>query len=1010
MQIPLNKPVVCPVLIGRTLDLAALYMLIDNTKSGLGQVALLSGEAGIGKTRLVKEAKAYATAQDFLVVQGNCFPTDLSYPYAPLLDLLRSLFSNPDMATISAELKPFARDLHQLLPEVFSLVPDLSATSALIRVEPEQEKRRIFAALTQFFTTLAAKQPVLLIVEDLHWSDETSLEFLHHLVRSSARHPLLLVLTYRNDEMHAELRHWLAQLDRERLAQELLLPPLSKAEIEAMLRAIFEMPRPMPTSTLDAMYGLTEGNPFFIEEILKSLITAGAIVSAHEMWEGQPFPELHIPRSVQDAVQQRLDQLSDAARQVLILAAVAGRRFDFAFLQRITHHDEQELLLLMKEVIAAQLVVEESEERFAFRHALTREAIYRQLLLRERKVLHRTLAETMEQLYAFTLDTHLTELADHFYEAGVWEQALSYAQRAGERALALYAPRAAVEQVTRALKATHYVKASPLATLYRLRGQAYETLGEFEHARADYEHAFTAAHEAGEGEMEWQTAIDLGFLWAGREYERAGSFFRQAVQLAETLGDPGLYAHSLNRLGNWLANTGQVAEGLEAHQQALAVFQRQQDREGMAQTFDLLGLTLAGSGDIVKGAQQHQRAIALFRALGDQKGLISALPNASIATCPALAETVFVVVREQEEYERDAVEAAQLAHQMDWPAGEAYAELCTGLLLASTGQFGRGLAHAHKGLQMAMEIDHQQWMCGAHCYLGHIYVLMLSPTLALHHLNAGLQFSERLGSAWWMGNIRAYQALASLQLGEGKQAEATLQAVMTREQEPRTLQERRLVWAWGELALAQGEPEVALQIAERLIASAPGEKPSQPTQPIPWLWKLQGEALVALGRLSEAVEALEEAKRGALLRRETPLLWQIHRSRGQMHRRLKCEEQAQGEWAAAREIIGKLAATIEEEALRENFSQTALSSLPKEKPLLASRAIASQFGGLTERERQVATLIAQGRSNREIAETLVISYRTVETHIANIMFKLSCTSRSQVAAWVVEKGLMKPPV
>jgi DNA-binding CsgD family transcriptional regulator len=198
-----------------------------------------------------------------------------------------------------------------------------------------------------------------------------------------------------------------------------------------------------------------------------------------------------------------------------------------------------------------------------------------------------------------------------------------------------------------------------------------------------------------------------------------------------------------------------------------------------------------------------------------------------------------------------------------------------------------------------------------------------------------------------------------------------------------------------------------LQIALHLIASAPGEIR---TQPIPRLLKLQGEALAASRRLSEAVETLEEAKRGALERRETPLLWQIHRSLGQVHRRLKREEQAQGEWAAAREIIGKLAATIEEEALREHFSQTALSSLPKEKPLLARRAIASQFGGLTERERQVATLIAQGRSNREIAETLVISYRTVETHIANIMFKLNCTSRSQVAAWVVEKGLMKPPV
>ncbi|TMD48218.1 MAG: hypothetical protein E6I93_13670, partial [Chloroflexi bacterium] len=181
------------------------------------------------------------------------------------------------------------------------------------------------------------------------------------------------------------------------------------------------------------------------------------------------------------------------------------------------------------------------------------------------------------------------------------------------------------------------------------------------------------------------------------------------------------------------------------------------------------------------------------------------------------------------------------------------------------------------------------------------------------------------------------------------------------------------------------------------------------SQPIPALLKLKGEALLALSRLDEAHAALEEAKRGARERGDPSLLWRVQRSLGQVYRRLKLEEQAQGEWAAAREIIAQLAAMIEDEGVREHFSHTALTSLPKEKPLLARRATASQFGGLTERERQVATLIAQGRSNREIAEALVISYRTVETHIANIMFKLSYTARSQVAAWVVEKGLMNPP-
>src|SRR5205823_10620416 len=136
--------------------------------------------------------------------------------------------------------------------------------------------------------------------------------------------------------------------------------------------------------------------------------------------------ELHIPRGIQDAIQQRTERLGESARQVLLLAAVAGRRFDFAVLQHVLRHDEQQLLELFKQLIAAQLVVEESADRFAFRHALTRQAIYTNLLVRERKTLHHTIAETMERMFASVPDAHLADLAYHFFEAGVWEKAREY--------------------------------------------------------------------------------------------------------------------------------------------------------------------------------------------------------------------------------------------------------------------------------------------------------------------------------------------------------------------------------------------------------------------------------------------------------------------------------------------------------------------------------------------------------------------------------------------------------
>jgi hypothetical protein len=223
METLFGTPIICPVLIGRATDLATLHLLIDQAKGGRGYMALISGEAGIGKSRLVAEAKTYAAAHNFLLLQGNCFPTDFSYPYAPLLDLLRSDAASHFLAAaITSDLAPFVRELHHLLPDVVSLPPDLTP---LTTPDPEQQKRRLFTALAQFFAGQATKQPVLLVIEDIHWSDDTSLEFLHYLARRCTAYPLLVLLTYRSDEVQPGLSHFLAHLDRKRLAQEFALPP-----------------------------------------------------------------------------------------------------------------------------------------------------------------------------------------------------------------------------------------------------------------------------------------------------------------------------------------------------------------------------------------------------------------------------------------------------------------------------------------------------------------------------------------------------------------------------------------------------------------------------------------------------------------------------------------------------------------------------------------------------------------------------------------------------------------
>ncbi len=998
MALSSNKPIVCPVLIGRATDLIALQVLIDQTKQSEGQVALISGEAGIGKSRLVAEAKTYAASQGFLSLQGSCFQTDSAFPYAPFLDLLRSYFSGSSPVTGHHDLTPFAQELSRFLPDMTPLIPERTSLIVPSSLDPQQEKRRLFALLLHFFTEQVAHQPLLFIVEDLHWSDDTSLELLLYLARGCTHLPIFFVLTYRSDEVSPELRHCLAEFDREHLAQDFSLQRLARADVDAMLGAIFAMHQAMHTGLVESIYALTEGNPFFIEEVLKSLIATGEIASKDGVWErtllfGTHTRQPSIPHSVQDAVYQRTKQLSAPARQVLILAAVAGRRFDLTILQQVVHADESHMLVLVKELVAAQFVTEEAADQFSFRHALTRQAIYSELLAGERRALHRSIAEMIEQraLPSSILDVQLVDLAYHFSEGEVWSKAFEYGQRAGERALILYAPRAAIEHLTRALDALKHLGGTPPAALLRARGQACETIGAFEQARADYEHALSLAQQTQDGIMEWQGLLDLGFLWAGRDYAQAGHWFRRSLERAQVLADPKLRARSLNRVGNWLVNTGRAEEGLQAHQEALAMFEALHDTQGMAETFDLLGMATGIYGDTVQAVEQYERAIALMRTLDNKEGLISALTSRVVYASPFMVETTYSACEQPEPCSRDISEALGLARLGDSLVSQSFIEWNAGGTFASFGELGRGFAHVQESLRIAREIQHSQWLAGAYFTLGHIYILLLEATLAVQALEAGLRLADDIGSAWWVGSITAYLARAYLLQEAFPRAEAVLKAVMPREQQLAKSPERRLSWAWGELALAVGEPEKALDIADRLLASAPG---TTRAQPIPWLLRLKGEALGALQRREEAIQALEKARQGALARQERPLLWQLHRALGRQHRRLKQEDLAQHNFTQARQTIASLAKTIDDVSLREHFSHTALTTLPREKSVSVSRVAREAFGGLTEREREVAALIAQGKSNREIAEVLVVAKITVETHVNNILHKLGSLPRT----------------
>lgn len=998
MAAPLRHSAICPTLIGRVASLDTVALLLGQARQGHGHTLLLAGEAGIGKSRFVAEIKAVTRKDALLILQGNCFEPDRTLPYGPLIDALHSLLAIIPPASLLREAAPYTAEYARLLPELAAVLPE--DTVLPTHSSSAEEKRRLCEALMRLFTRISARQPLVLVAEDIHWADDISLEFLAFLARRLPHLPMLLLLTYRSDEQHAQLRHFLAQLDRERLATEIVLAPLTPAEVEEMLQIIFQLRRPIRHEFLDAMYRLTEGNPFFIEEVLHALLADKEIYYESGAWERKPLDDLHIPRSVQDAVRRRSEHLTPAAQRVMKSAAIVGQRFEFALLQQVTGHDEAILLDLLKELIAAQLVVEQSAERFAFRHALTRQAIYAELLEREQRAMHRTTAAALEMLHADELESHLSELAYHTCKGGEWERAHEYARRAGERALALYAPHAAAEQFTQAINAAHQLKIAVSPAIYRSRANAYETLGDFERARSDLETAAQIAHEHSDAADEWAALLALGLLWAGRDYARAGDYYQRALILIDTFDEPLKRARTLNRLANWHLNVDEPMKAKTYHREALAIFETAGDVSGTARTCDLLCMACVLSNELESAVTYGERAVDMLRALDDRQPLSSSLVTLPFASALRQSQTMALTPMTLVQATSYTEEGLRIAREMGWRAGEASALWVHGLCVCASGDLGRGLTSATASLALAEDIGHHQWMAAARYTLGEIAYELYSLALAREHLEHGLQLALTTGSWHWIRLLTGLLASTCIAQGELAMAESVLDAGAPTDIAMQTVGQR-LAWAArGELKLAQGDPLAALAIAERLACDASDGEQIR----MPFVAKLRANALMALGRHDEAATWLATAEETLRARGVRTMLRRVLTDEATLALRMGRADDGARYAAEARSLTHRMAETIPDAILRAVFMRQALASLPSATQHAGEVTVAAATM-LTPREREVAVLVAQGKSNRAIAAELVISERTTESHVTNILGKLGFTSRAQIAAWAVDIGL-----
>ncbi len=999
-----ERSVICPVLVGREAALDTARAVVDAARGGAGGVLLVAGEAGIGKSRLLREIAREARDRGFVLLKGACFEADRAAPYAPLLDLVWEYARSASSAAAAHALAPAAAELVRTFPELTSIFSDLPPLEAL---DPEHERRRLFHAIAETVATLGRTQPVLVAIEDVHWGDEATLDLLLHLAHRISAQPVALTLSYRSDEVAPPLERLLAELDRTRVTTELNLARFSEAEFSTMLEAIFEGAAP-GGEFVKTIYGLTEGNPFFVEEILKALVSAGEVVRrADGTWQARPLTSIRAPRTAVEAVRRRLSALTVPARDVASVAAVAGRRFDFELLQSLTGHDERALLALIRELIAAQLVTEESPDRFAFRHALTREAIMGELLARERAALHRAVADALER-QGGPSDAFIESLAYHAYGARDWPRALAASTRAAEHALALHAPREALAHVERALDAAKHAGVTPDAALRLTRGRTLETLGDLQGAHDDFSAALDSARHEMRDNDAWEALHALGMLWAARDYARAGDYRRQALALARWIGDGSLVARSLNRVANWHVNLEQPAPALRDHREALALFEGLGDDRGVAETVDLLAMAHFIAGDLVESANCYTRAVALHEAIGNRRGLASALAllclcDGSIhASCTAFGRTS--IASEIIAGDRPV----RLTRDIGWRAGQAFALYVIGDSLAWRGAYDRALPFVHEALAIAEEMDHLQWQCGAMRALGMILLDIQSPRAAREVLERAHAIALRLGSRTWTRWSAAPLAVALARLGEHAAAHAVLDdaavvlpigrdALRPGDEDSPTLGERYLSLARAEVALEEGHPSLALEIAEASRASESGI--------VPRFTLVRALALLALDDLDQAEAALRAAREQALAHDAQPLLWRVDAAMGWCMRKQHRRVEARHAFDAARATAGELAERIADAELRNAFQRAVDASAPASPSATDRQKAKASYGGLTSRERDVARLVAQGKANRAIARALGIGERTVEGYVAAALSKLGFSTRAQLAVWTVEHGL-----